>query len=105
MTVYCNIFDILSQQNVYIKSIYMRSHLTLDETGLNQQITRRAPATRGCRHLNIYVCKILDSQRSSLIQHITARGGDWPPANDELVANYINGFSRFIKSINFQKLN
>ena len=32
-------------------------------------------------------CKILYSQRSSLIRHINARGGNWPPANDELVAN------------------
>jgi hypothetical protein len=53
----------------------------------------------------IYVCKILESQRSSLIHHITARGGDWPPTNGELVANYLNAFSRFIKSIDFQKLN
>jgi hypothetical protein len=67
-------------------------------TGLKQQITRRAPATRGRRHLNIYVCKILESQTSSLIQHITARGGERPPTN-ELVANYLNAFSRFIKSI------
>jgi len=33
------------------------------------------------------------------------RGGDWPPANDELVTNYLNAFSRFIKSVDFQKLN
>jgi len=26
----------------------------------------------------IYECKILESQRSSLIRHIMARGGDWP---------------------------
>jgi hypothetical protein len=53
----------------------------------------------------IYVCKILELQRSSLIQHIMARRGNWPPTNDELVANYFNAFSRFIKSIDFQKLN
>jgi hypothetical protein len=53
----------------------------------------------------IYVCKILESQISSLIRHITATGGGWPPTNDELVANYLNAFSRFIKSIDFQKLN
>jgi len=50
-----------------------------------------------------YECKILQSQRCSLIQHITARGGNWPPANDELVANYLNAFSRFIISTDFQK--
>jgi hypothetical protein len=48
---------------------------------------------------------ILESQRSSLIQHITARGGDWPPTNGELVAKYLNAFSRFIEPIDFQKLN
>jgi ribonuclease HI len=53
----------------------------------------------------IYVCKILESQRSSLIQHITARGGDWPPTNGKLVSNYLNAFSRFIRSIDFLKLN
>jgi hypothetical protein len=53
----------------------------------------------------IYVRKILESQISSLIQDITARRGDWPPTNGELVANYLNAFSRFIKSIEFQKLN
>jgi len=52
----------------------------------------------------IYLCKILESQRSSLIRHITARGGNRPPTNDELVANYLNAFLRFNKSIDFQKL-
>jgi len=33
-----------------------------------------------------------------------ARGGNWPPANDELVANYLNAFLRLIKPIDFQKL-
>jgi ribonuclease HI len=27
----------------------------------------------------IFACKILETQRSSLIQHITTRGGEWPP--------------------------
>jgi len=36
--------------------------------------------------------------------HKKARGGNWPPANDELVANYLNKFPRSIKSIDFQKL-
>jgi hypothetical protein len=53
----------------------------------------------------IYECKILETQRSSLIKHITARGGVWPPANDELITSYLNAFSRLIKSIDFQKLN
>jgi hypothetical protein len=31
----------------------------------------------------IYECNILETQRSSLIKHITARGGVWPPTNHE----------------------
>jgi hypothetical protein len=27
------------------------------------------------------------------------RGGNWPPADDDLVTNYLNTFSRFIKSV------
>ena len=60
--------------------------------------------TQTSEHI-IYECKILESQRSSLIQHITARGREWPPTNGELVVKYLNAFSRFIKSIDFQKLN
>jgi hypothetical protein len=52
----------------------------------------------------IYECKILGQQRSFLKQHITASGGHWPPANSELVAKYLNAFSRVIKSIDFNKL-
>jgi hypothetical protein len=53
----------------------------------------------------IYECKNLEVQRSSLIKHIMTRGGNWPPANHELVTNYLNAFTRFIKSNDFQKLN
>jgi len=64
------------------------------------------PCNEGVQTLEhiIYECKILKSQRSSLNRHVTAKGGNWPPANNELVANYLNAFSRFIKSIDFQKL-
>ena len=34
----------------------------------------------------IYVCRILEPQRSSMIQHIMTRGGIWPPTNNELAA-------------------
>jgi hypothetical protein len=47
----------------------------------------------------IYGCKNLEAQRSSLIKHIMTRGGNWPPADDDLVTNYLNTFSRFIKSV------
>jgi hypothetical protein len=52
----------------------------------------------------IHVCRILEPQRSSTIQHITTRGGIWTPSNNELVANYLNAFSQFVKSIDFSKL-
>ena len=52
----------------------------------------------------IYNCKILEPQRSSLIWHIATRGGKLPPANNDLVDNYLNEFLRFIKTINFQQL-
>jgi len=51
----------------------------------------------------IYECKHLQAQRSSPIKHMI-RGGDWPPAHDELVTTYLTAFTRFIKSIDFQKL-
>jgi hypothetical protein len=52
----------------------------------------------------IYDCKILEQQRSALIRQIAARGEKWPPANNELVENYLNDFLFFFKSINFQQL-
>ena len=52
----------------------------------------------------IHACRILEPQRSSLIQHITTRGGIWPPTNNELVAKYLSALSRFVKSIDFSKL-
>jgi len=52
----------------------------------------------------IHVCRILEPQRSSMIQHITTRGGIWPPANNKLVARHLNAFSQFLKSVDFSKL-
>ena len=52
----------------------------------------------------ICVCRILEPQRSYLIQHIKTSGGFWPPTNNELVAKYLNAFSQFVKSIDFSKL-
>jgi hypothetical protein len=37
----------------------------------------------------IYVCRILEPQRSSMIQHITTRRGIWHPTNNKLVAKYL----------------
>jgi len=52
----------------------------------------------------IYECKLLLAQRSSLIKHIMIRGGVWPSTHDELVTTYLNAFAKFIKDIDFQKL-
>jgi hypothetical protein len=52
----------------------------------------------------IYVCKILEPDRSSMIKHVTKRGGIWPPTNNELVTKYLNAFSKFVKSIDFSTL-
>jgi hypothetical protein len=39
-----------------------------------------------------------------IFKHIMIRGGDWPPAHDELLTTYLNAFTSFIKSIDFQTL-
>jgi hypothetical protein len=53
----------------------------------------------------IFECSIVEAQRSSLIKHITASGGSWPPAKDELISKYLKAFLSFVNSIYFQKLN
>ena len=40
-----------------------------------------------------------------MIKKIVDSGGFWPPAKDELTTNYLQAFSIFVKSIDFQKLN
>jgi hypothetical protein len=52
----------------------------------------------------IYTCKILAFERNSLEQHITAGGGSWPTTKSELVTTHIDAFTRFDKSIDFNKL-
>jgi hypothetical protein len=52
----------------------------------------------------IYTCKILEFERSSLEQQITAGRESWPTTNSELIATHIDAFSRFVKSIDFNKL-
>jgi hypothetical protein len=52
----------------------------------------------------IYTCTLLESERSSLDKHITAEGGSWPTTNTELVITHIDAFTRFVKSIDFNKL-
>ena len=52
----------------------------------------------------IYARKILEVQRSSLKQNTTAGGGSWLTTNSELVAEHLDAFSRFVRSIDFNKL-
>ena len=53
----------------------------------------------------IYDCNIVEAQRSNLMKQITLSGGTWPPAKDEMISKYLKVFIRFVKLIDFQKLN
>jgi hypothetical protein len=53
----------------------------------------------------IFECHIFEAQRASMIKKIVDSGGSWPPAKDELTTKYLQAFSIFVKSIDFQKLN
>jgi hypothetical protein len=55
-------------------------------------------------HLIYTTCTLLESERSSLDKHITAGEGSWPSTNSELVTTHIDAFKRFVKSIDFTKL-
>jgi hypothetical protein len=52
----------------------------------------------------IYDCEILEIPRKTMKHQIQARGGTWPTSNRELVAQYLQAFVTFIKSIDFNKL-
>jgi len=52
----------------------------------------------------IYDCKILGIQRKTMKNQIKTSGGTWPTTNRDLVAKYSHAFTRFIKSVDFYKL-
>jgi hypothetical protein len=52
----------------------------------------------------IYVCTVLEQRRSTMIKHITTRGGIWLPTNNELTDKYLTVFTEFVKSIDFTKV-
>jgi len=52
----------------------------------------------------IYDCKILESRRKALKHQIKTSGGTGPTTNSDLVAKYSHAFSRFIRLIDFHKL-
>jgi len=61
--------------------------------------------TQSSEHLiYLYDCKILEFQRNNLKHQIKSSGGTWPTNNSNLTAKYSHTFSRFIKSIDFNKL-
>jgi len=39
------------------------------------------------------------------MKQITLSGRTWPPAKDEMISKYLKVFIRFVKLIDFQKLN
>ena len=79
----------------------------LEDPGLHGMIIDdpMCPCNEGeqtVEHL-IYVCSILEQRRSTMIKHITTRGGIWPPTNNELMDKYLTVFTEFVKSIDFTK--
>ena len=58
---------------------------------------------KSVEHL-MYVCNILEPNKSAMIKHKTIRGGTLRPTNNELVSKYLNVFTKFVKSIDFTKL-
>jgi hypothetical protein len=86
--------------------IRLKERLHMDIFRFKLTDNPKCPCNEGVKtpeHL-IYFCKLLEVQRSSLKQHIMADGGNGPTPNRELVASYLKSFSRFVKSIDFNKL-
>jgi hypothetical protein len=52
----------------------------------------------------IYTCPLLEPERSSSDKQLTAGEGSWPTTNIKLVTVCLDAFTRFIKSIDFNKL-
>jgi hypothetical protein len=52
----------------------------------------------------IYDCKILEIQRKTMKHQIKTSGGTWPTKNRDLVEKCSHAFTRFIKSVDFYKV-
>ena len=50
------------------------------------------------------MARLLEAQTGSMIKKIVDSGGSWPPAKDELTTTYLQAFSIFVKSVDFQTL-
>jgi hypothetical protein len=59
---------------------------------------------QGPMAFTLHLRKILEAQRKTLKHQIMTSGGTWPTINSDLVAMYSHAFSRFMKSIDFYKL-
>jgi hypothetical protein len=51
-----------------------------------------------------YDCKILEFQRNTLKYQIKSSGGTWHTKNSDMLAKHSHAFSRFIRSVDFNKL-
>jgi hypothetical protein len=61
----------------------------------------RGPQTS--EHL-IYDCEIVEIERETKKHQIRTSGGTWPTNNIDMVEKYSYVFTRFIKSVDFYKL-
>jgi hypothetical protein len=89
--------------HTYIHNTYIRTYI--HNTYIHTYIACPCGEERQTSEHIIFECNIFEAQRSSLIKQITVSGGTWSPANDELITKYLNAFSKFVKSTDFQKLN
>ena len=90
-----------------LPSVALRSFL--NGTQVSQNTTRYELLLRACfvgdqtvDHL-IYHSEKLENERGKLIAHIS-RGDDWPVQKSVLVNKYLQQFSQFANSIDFEKL-
>jgi hypothetical protein len=70
---------------------------------INNPLVPCGAGDQSSEHL-IYDCKILAMERDILKQQIKTRGGTWPATKSDLIEIYLDAFSKFIKSIDLQKL-
>jgi hypothetical protein len=68
-----------------------------------QQSLQGGGGDQPSEHL-IYDCEILEIKRKTMKYQIKTSGETWPTTNRELVAKYLHAFTRFIKSVDFYRL-
>jgi hypothetical protein len=70
---------------------------------INNPLCPCGVGAQSSEHL-IYDCKILALERDILKQQIKTRGGTWPPTKSDFIEIHLDVFSKFIISVDFQKL-